>query len=318
MTNKKILDRLQEATGLKADGASGQLYGFYNGYHVRLVPYNPNNAYSYMACFSLSFGGMQPRKEEIKEIAGGIKTLSRKVQVKGFSVSFFIRSKMTLEKTAENIRTALGGITELLTVRGYRECCENCGREAVLEHYRMGNEYQLLCSDCFSQKGKEISDRSQREALKEETVIGGVIGALFGSLVGAAVIVLLGQLGYVSVLSGIAMGFCVLKGYRLLGNRISRKGIVISFLVIALMVYAADRFDWSLSFSRWSEGEVDVITAFQYFPELLREGYINVASYRLNLLLVYVFSVLGAIPTVLNIVRSDRNAKTFSQMGEEE
>lgn len=62
---------------------------------------------------------------------------------------------------------------------------------------------------------------------------------------------------------------------------------------------------------------LDVITAFQYFPELLREGYINVASYRLNLLLVYVFSVLGAIPTVLNIVRSDRNAKTFSQMGEE-
>ena len=144
-----------------------------------------------------------------------------------------------------------------------------------------------------------------------------MIGALFGSLVGAAVIVLLGQLGYVSVLSGIAMGFCVLKGYRLLGNRISRKGIVISFLVIALMVYAADRFDWSLSFSRWSEGEVDVITAFQYFPELLREGYINAASYRLNLLLVYVFSVLGAIPTVLNIVRSDRNAKTFSRMGAE-
>lgn len=30
MANKKILDRLQEATGLKADDASGQLYGFYN------------------------------------------------------------------------------------------------------------------------------------------------------------------------------------------------------------------------------------------------------------------------------------------------
>lgn len=184
MANKKILDRLQEATGLKADGASGQLYGFYNGYHVRLVPYNPNNAYNYMACFSLSFGGTEPRKEEIKEIAGGTKTLSRSIRVKGFSVSFFIRSKMTLEKTAENIRTALGCITEQLMVRGYRECCENCGREAALEHYRMGNEYQLLCSDCFSKKGKEISARSQREALKEETVIGGVIGACSALLSG--------------------------------------------------------------------------------------------------------------------------------------
>ena len=80
---------------------------------------------------------------------------------------------MTLEKTAENIRTALGGITEQLTVRGYRECCENCGREAALEHYRMGNEYQLLCSDCFSKKERRYPTGAKRKALKEETVIGG-------------------------------------------------------------------------------------------------------------------------------------------------
>ena len=52
----KISDRLQEVVGLKADQASGQLCGVYHGYHVRLVPYNGSNAYSYMACFSLSQG----------------------------------------------------------------------------------------------------------------------------------------------------------------------------------------------------------------------------------------------------------------------
>ncbi len=311
----KISDRLQEVVGLKADQASGQLCGVYHGYHVRLVPYNGSNAYSYMACFSLSQGGMQPRKEDIREIVKGSKVFYGRAQVKGFSVSFPLRAKLTLGKSVENIRTALDYITEQLGIRGYRECCESCGRETMTEHYRMGNQFLLLCPDCYSTKAGEITTRNQRDSLKEETVVGGVIGALLGSLIGAASIVLLGQLGYVSMLSGIIMGFCVLKGYRLLGNRISRKGIVISLAVIALMVYAANRLDWAISFSKWTGGEVDILTAFRYFTDIMKEGYINLKSYWMDLGLVYLFSALGAIPAIVNIVKSDRNASSFEQMG---
>mgnify|MGYP000954549091 FL=1 len=111
------------------------------------------------------------------------------------------------------------------------------------------------------------------------------------------------------------MGFCVLKGYRLLGNRISRKGIVISLAVIALMVYAANRLDWAISFSKWTGGEVDILTAFRYFTDIMKEGYINLKSYWMDLGLVYLFSALGAIPAIVNIVKSDRNASSFEQMG---
>lgn len=310
----KMSEKIQEM-GLKPDAASGQWNGFYNGYHVRLLPFSGTSAISYIAFFSLSLAGMQPQKSDMKEIAKEAKIPLQSAQMKGYTVPFQIRAKLTWKKSVENLRTSLDKLTGQFQKRGYRDCCECCGRETMLEHYRMGNQYLLLCSDCYAAKGSEITTQVHKESLKAETVIGGIIGAFLGSLIGAASIVLLGQLGYVSMLSGIIMGFCVLKGYRLLGNRISKKGIVISIAIIALMVYAANRLDWAISFSQWTKGEVSVLESFRYFTDIIKEGYINMSSYWTNLGLVYVFSALGAIPAILNIVKSDKNAGSFEQMG---
>lgn len=57
----------------------------------------------------------------------------------------------------------------------------------------------------------------QAELGKKENVVAGVVGALLGSLLGVACIVLLGQLGYVAAVSGIVMAICTMKGYELLG-----------------------------------------------------------------------------------------------------
>ena len=58
--------------------------------------------------------------------------------------------------------------------------------------------------------------------------MGGVVGALIGSLLGAASIILLSQLGYVAAISGVIMAVCALKGYELLGGKLTKKGVIIS------------------------------------------------------------------------------------------
>lgn len=58
---------------------------------------------------------------------------------------------------------------------------------------------------------------------KKENAVGGIVGALPGSLVGVLCIILLSQMGYVAAVSGVVMAVGVLKGYELLGGKVSKK-----------------------------------------------------------------------------------------------
>ena len=47
---------------------------------------------------------------------------------------------------------------------------------------------------------------------KKENLALGILGAVIGSLIGGAAIVLIGQLGMISAISGVVLAFCALKG----------------------------------------------------------------------------------------------------------
>ncbi len=70
-----------------------------------------------------------------------------------------------------------------------------------------------------------------------DNIITGAVGAFLGSLIGVACIVIVGQLGYVASVSGLVMGVCALKGYEKLGGGLSKKGAVVSILLVLMMTY---------------------------------------------------------------------------------
>ena len=90
----------------------------------------------------------------------------------------------------------------------------------------------------------------QQNAQKTENLAGGIAGALIGSLLGVVCIVLLSQLGYVAAISGVLMAVGVLKGYEKLGGKLTKKGIVISMIIMVFMTYAGDRMDWAIRLLR--------------------------------------------------------------------
>ena len=79
------------------------------------------------------------------------------------------------------------------------------------------------------------------------------------------------------------------------------------------MTYIGDRMDWAILVAR--EWDVDLFTGFQYVPVLLAEGIIESANYWGNLALLYVFTVGGAIPTVMAIVKEHKSEGEFGQIG---
>lgn len=137
---------------------------------------------------------------------------------------------------------------------------------------------------------------------RRENIAAGVVGALLGTLLGVVCTVVLGQLGYVASISGLVMAVGALKGYELLAGRLSKKGAVVSSILILGMTYLAHRL--SLAISLTSELGMDVLRCFQAIPPLLRTGLLDGPAYWGDLVMLYVFTLLGAVPTIIAGLRS--------------
>lgn len=130
---------------------------------------------------------------------------------------------------------------------------------------------------------------------KQENMFAGILGALIGGVIGGAAIVLVGQLGLISAISGVILAFCTLKGYELLGKKLSKQGILVCIVIMLAVPYLADRISWALVIMKefeWLFGD-----AFLYVHQVVTEFELE-ANYWKDLLFVYAFTALGAFTMI--------------------
>lgn len=137
---------------------------------------------------------------------------------------------------------------------------------------------------------------------RRENVAAGVVGAFLGSLIGVACTVIIGQMGYVASISGLVMAVCALKGYEMLGGTLSKKGAVISSVLILLMTFFAHRLTWAIAIA--SELEWGVLESYRSISHLLERGMLESTAYWGDLAMLYLFTLLGAVPTILGGLRN--------------
>lgn len=144
---------------------------------------------------------------------------------------------------------------------------------------------------------------------KRENVIAGIVGAFLGSLIGAACIILFGQMGYVASVSGVIMAVCALKGYELLGGRLTKTGIVATCILIFIMTWMGNRADWALSAALGLD--IGIFEAFRMMDVFLKEGVIESATYQGGLIMLYLFTLVGAVPVIRDSLRNQEQVATF-------
>ena len=153
---------------------------------------------------------------------------------------------------------------------------------------------------------------------RRENVLGGIVGAFLGSLIGVAVMVLLGQIGFVSAVSGIVMGVCALKGYEILGGKLSTKGIIFSVIIMIIMVYVGNRLDFAITLHREVYTEDSLTTVFRYLDkgiaQLKAQG-VDMSGYGTNLAMQYGFSALGAASTIISALKGTRKKANKGNAG---
>lgn len=309
---------LAAALGLRYDYVNNVLYGQRDGFD--LVIYAADDRYPY--CLSVhtaaqNAGGAVLTKDEIKELTKGVKPIGILKQ-DGNNITVTLANQPKQEKLQSAVAEGLNGLISFLRGKGYTPCCNICGQNVEVASYKANGNYFHLCSECETRLRGNIATLTQQKQQKKENLVGGIVGALLGSLLGVICIILLSQLGYVAALSGAVMAIGVLKGYELLGGKLTKKGIVISIVVMLFMTYVGDRLDWAIVLLREGGGAdagYNLFECYRLIPEMISMQIIEVTNYIFNLFLLYVFLLLGAVPTIISKVKEKSEEGKMLKIG---
>ena len=295
---------------LSVDAQSGILFGNQGGMNMLLTRGTSNQNYVSLV-FSLTRGGQEPDGAELKSFVKGNKLVAN-CTVRRSRVEFILKARFGSVKDIDKLEQVTRETVSFLRSRGYQSCCQGCGQTVQTEACVMAGVPSLLCDSCYQQQDSMKEQARQEMERKPENVLAGIVGALLGSVLGAACIVLLEQMGYVAALSGIVLAICTLKGYELLSGRLSTKGIVIACVLMLVMTYVGDRLDWAITVAKYFE--VSFTDAYRAIPYLIREEAIEAGDYIGNLLQLYLFTLIGAVPTIIGSLKNRKLANVTYRM----
>lgn len=220
------------------------------------------------------------------------------LEPKQSQVAMLIKSSQYPEELYQTIQKSINTLVSLLQSKRYEPCCASCGQNVGTSVYsisdaHLNDTYLSLCPACINSVKINMAYDRQK---KHENVLGGIAGALLGSVIGATLILLLALLGWISVILGFVMAVCTFKGYVLLGKKMTKKGIVICTLIVLIMTYVSNGMDWAISAA--VQLGVNVFTAFRAIPYLLKEGAIDSSVFINNLVMLYICTIIGVIVEV--------------------
>ncbi|MCI9564607.1 MAG: hypothetical protein HFG30_01175 [Eubacterium sp.] len=138
------------------------------------------------------------------------------------------------------------------------------------------------------------------EPVEPSNVITGIVGALIGSLLGVALWVAIYHLGYIASIAGIAIIFCAMKGYEILGRSLDKKGVIIAAIISVIMVFAANHLAWTTEvYLELKEfGEISFLNILKRMFDFISEADI-MKEYLSDLGMGYVLTLIGGISMIV-------------------
>lgn len=305
-------EQLAASLGFRLDAVRKVIYGQRDGFEFMI--YADNSSYPYMLSVAVSakssIGTLD--KSDIKQFVKSEKPVANVIQ-EGNVIKMILSSIPKQAKLIESMNNSINALIGFLKSKGFTPCCQLCGQQMETAGYVSGGSYMHLCPDCAGRLRQDVTLASKQKESKSENVIGGIVGAFLGSIIGVICIVVFAQLGKVAALSGIVMAVCTIKGYELLGGKLTKKGIAISVIMIIAMTFVGNNLDVAIEIAKaWNE---DIFEAFGDVMLSLRYGYLDSNAYYTNLFMMYAYTLLGAIPTIIGALKERKEEGQFARIG---
>ena len=138
-----------------------------------------------------------------------------------------------------------------------------------------------------------------KPAEKQGDLLMGLLGALIGSALGGLSIFLLLKMEVVASVSGLITAFCALKGYEILGGKISKFGVFLSMLIMLATPWLAHEIYWATEIMDvFGVGFADAFESVGYM--------VDSDVYTENLVMLYAFTILGGAAMVFNAFKTKK------------
>lgn len=185
----KISDTLlqQEGLSMAHDGAT---YCGTRGEYTFLILMGRNEL-----VVSVLRGGENPEKDDFRDFVKARPELSG-CKTAGTRVIFSLRPGAAAKSYAGKIHTLLPELLLFLHENGYENCCEISHAVGETVGCMTSGVPQLVAPMLFTELSRKAEQNERVQAEAPEDIGRGILGALISGLIGAAAIVLIGQLGY--------------------------------------------------------------------------------------------------------------------------
>lgn len=144
---------------------------------------------------------------------------------------------------------------------------------------------------------------------KNENVWLGALGAFLFSLIGAATFFLLSALGFIESLGGFVTVFCALYGYTILAKNNSKRGIIISLVIAAIVIFVSWYFCFCLTtIDQWNAIGSENISLGKFLPQsfdVIKKHPKMLVSLGLSL----AFGVFGYFSQVMDLFGINKSKK---------
>lgn len=244
------------------------VHGVHGGVEVFIVPVEEDNQYQ------IQLFADAEKIEDRESFFEYLETIHQRypfVYRAGYNgsnmVYIYVQSRGQEDK--ENLTTVISGLASRCAEYGVRNCCAHCKNIVPLRAAAVDHAPLLICDGCLSRmEGRADSEQARRENLPL-----GLVGAVLGVLLGSVLWIVIGEIGFIAGIAGYAIVFCGMKGYQLLGGKISKAGIAVCVILSFLVIAGAELVSLGLAIYRefGAEYAITLGDAFRVIPDFLKE-----------------------------------------------
>lgn len=294
---KKVLADVADILAIILDESKMKAWGLHRGYTLFAECVNDNRNIYINVSLCASFASAPIQQVLTHEVKVPEKVVCS-------SAGYRINLKCTIagnhQKNVDRIVEAVRALVNYVIANEGVNCDEK-GFQGNVEIWCIQGNHLFLCPESAEGINYNMNQASTAyKGIKENYVLG-IIGALLGSVVGAAVILLVARMGYVSAISSAVMGFAVVFGYKKLGKKFSVVAGILCIVISIAMTYLAFRVDstWDL-FNAFRDAGWDDMTFMECFKDA-KEWYEELdamSDYTRNMVLMVLSGVVGAVAAV--------------------
>lgn len=299
------LHAIASELGLQFDEDSRSIYGTQSGYLLLLQETDVKN--QFRLCVSVSLNGNPADSEENELVWDEFKSESlpnlSTLSINQYLVSFVVKGAMRKSKTIEKLQTLITDLVAFLETHHFVQVCAYSSQEGPVGLYQLGDSIFLINEESYQLLKSNLQIEVDSYQNQKENVLLGAVGALLGALIGGAVALFIARLGYVAMVAGIVLGICTIKGYEILGRKVSRKGIVISSIWMVITVFLVNQID--LAMEVVAKLGVEFAFAFRVVNQLIFSGDFP-DNYFYNLAMLAVFTLVGAGASISSVWSSHK------------